>query len=149
MSSTDATSPDSQTSSTPGASGSSSATSPKRIVYQVETTGSYWGDFKEAVKRISVRDDLAHINEIPCARSSLLSGIASGVGIGVIRGMSASVFVASNWAVGSFMLISLGTWTICRRNLEEERRRVQQVIEAMPTRHVKTEEAPSDNTKAA
>ncbi|KAI8994220.1 hypothetical protein BD414DRAFT_535262 [Trametes punicea] len=112
---------------------------PKRVVYQVETTGSYWGDVKEAVKRISVRDDLSHINEIPCARNSLLSGIASGVGIGVVRGMSSSVLVACNWAVGSFMLISLGTWTICQRNREEERRRVQQVVEAIPKRFVKTD----------
>ncbi|TBU40267.1 hypothetical protein BD309DRAFT_967809 [Dichomitus squalens] len=82
------------------------------------------------------------INEIPCARNSLLSGIASGVGIGVIRGMSSSVFVASNWAVGTFMLISLGTWTICQRNREEERRRLQQVVEAIPKRFVKTEEGP-------
>ncbi|KAH9889924.1 hypothetical protein C8Q73DRAFT_706002 [Cubamyces lactineus] len=118
---------------------------PKRIVYHVETTGSYWGDVKEAIKRISVRDDLSHINEIPCARNSLLSGIASGVGIGVIRGMSASVFVASNWAVGTFMLISMGTWTICQRNREEERRRVQQVVEAIPKRFVKTDESASSS----
>ncbi|KAI0712470.1 hypothetical protein C8Q76DRAFT_734819 [Earliella scabrosa] len=119
---------------------SSSSTAPsKRIVYQVETTGSRWGDFREAFKRISPRDDLNRINEIPCARTSLLSGIASGAGIGVIRGMSASVFVASNWAVGTFMLISLGTWTICQRNRAEERRRIQQVVEAIPKRHLKTE----------
>ncbi|KAI0330481.1 hypothetical protein GY45DRAFT_1353928 [Cubamyces sp. BRFM 1775] len=105
---------------------------PKRIVYHVETTGSYWGDVKEAVK-------------IPCARNSLLSGIASGVGIGIIRGMSASVFVASNWAVGTFMLISMGTWTICQRNREAERRRVQQVVEAIPKRFVKTDEGASSS----
>ncbi|TBU27179.1 hypothetical protein BD311DRAFT_760955 [Dichomitus squalens] len=52
------------------------------------------------------------------------------------------VFVASNWAVGTFMLISLGTWTICQRNREEERRRLQQVVEAIPKRFVKTEEGP-------
>ncbi|KAI0373672.1 hypothetical protein BV20DRAFT_1049620 [Pilatotrama ljubarskyi] len=136
MSSTDPTA--SETTNTPEAPGTPTP-APKRIVYQVETTGSYWGDLKEAFKRISVRDDLSHINEIPCARNSLLSGIASGVGIGIIRGMSASVFVASNWAVGSFMLISLGTWTICQRNREEERRRVQQVVEAIPKRFVKPE----------
>ena len=32
--------------------------------------------------------DLAHLGEIPCARRSLLSGIASGMGVGVIRGLS-------------------------------------------------------------
>lgn len=34
-------------------------------------------------------EDLQRINEIPCARNSLLSGIASGAGVGVIRGLSA------------------------------------------------------------
>ncbi|KAM5539473.1 hypothetical protein V8D89_006925 [Ganoderma adspersum] len=122
---------------------------PKRIVYQVETTGSRWGDFVEAFKRISVRDDLNRINEIPCARNSLLSGIASGVGIGFIRGMSTSVFVASNWAVGTFALISLGTWSICQRNRTEERRRMQQVVEAMPKRFVKDDAASTGEQKAA
>ncbi|KAI0754710.1 hypothetical protein C8Q80DRAFT_1140492 [Daedaleopsis nitida] len=111
MSSSQSSNP--ETSSPHSSSSSSSSSSPtKRIVYQVETTGSIWGDVKEAFKRISPRDDLNRINEIPCARGSLLSGIASGVGIGVIRGMSSSVFVASNWAMGTFMLISLGTWCV-------------------------------------
>ncbi|KAI1794942.1 hypothetical protein LXA43DRAFT_1058918 [Ganoderma leucocontextum] len=125
----------------PSSSSPETPSQSKRIVYQVETTGSWWGDFKEAFQRISPRDDLNRINEIPCARNSLLSGIASGVGIGFIRGMSSSVFVASNWAVGTFALISLGTWSICQRNRVEERRRVQQVVEAMPKRFVKADDA--------
>ncbi|KAI0699919.1 hypothetical protein C8T65DRAFT_658584 [Cerioporus squamosus] len=129
---------------------SESSPSPsKRLVYQVETTGSPWGDVKEAFKRIS-SDDLNKINEIPCARNSLLSGIASGVGIGVIRGLSSSAFVASNWAMGTFVLISLGSWTICQRNRAEERRRIQQVVEAIPKRFVKKDEgAEAGEQKAA
>jgi len=109
----------------------------KRPIFQRETTGNFWGDVREAFNRLSVKDDLARINEIPCARNSLLSGIASGVGIGFVRGMSTSVFVASNWAVGSFLLISFGTWTICRKSREDERKRVQQVVEQIPRRFVK------------
>ncbi|KAI0074112.1 hypothetical protein K474DRAFT_1665759 [Panus rudis PR-1116 ss-1] len=125
----------------------SSGSTPKKPIFQTETTGSYWGDFKEAVKRISISDDLQRINEIPCARNSLLSGIASGAGIGVIRGLSSNVYVASNWAVGTFMVVSLGTWTICQRALMEERRRVQQVVEQMPKRFVKkSDELPSDSS---
>lgn len=110
-------------------------------------------------------DDLKHIGEIPCARNSLLAGIASGFGIGVIRGINTSAFfvcffrisfkawrfgymssvpypkdicqlfkahiyphsctmiyranvhdlllepfVAANWAVGTFLVVSVGTW---------------------------------------
>ncbi|KIP08610.1 hypothetical protein PHLGIDRAFT_69076 [Phlebiopsis gigantea 11061_1 CR5-6] len=104
---------------------------PSPPIYQRETTGSYWGDVKAAVKKI---------NEIQCARSSLLSGIASGAGVGVIRGMSSSAFVASNWAVGTFMLISMGTWTICRKAMEDERRRVQFVVESMPKQLAKKQQ---------
>ncbi|RPD62670.1 hypothetical protein L226DRAFT_532338 [Lentinus tigrinus ALCF2SS1-7] len=137
MSSSSISSP--PTDSDASAPSSSSPSPSKRMVYQVETTGSRWGDVKEAFKRIS-SDDMNRINEIPCARNSLLSGIASGVGIGVIRGMSSSVFVASNWAMGTFVLISLGSWTICQRNRMEERRRMQQVVEAIPKRFVKKDE---------
>ncbi|KAI0322013.1 hypothetical protein OF83DRAFT_1236367 [Amylostereum chailletii] len=97
----------------------------RRPIYQTETTGSFWQDVREAAKRLG---------EIPCARNSLLSGIASGVGIGVIRGMSVGPLIASNWAVGTFMLVSLGTWTICQKNIQDERRRVQTVIEQLPRR---------------
>lgn len=119
-----------------------SPSSPKRAVFQTDSTGSYVGDMREAVKRISVWDDLQKIGDVPCARNSLLSGIASGAGIGVIRGMNAGPLVASNWAVGSFVLISLGTWTICQQQRHEERRRVQQVVEQMPKRFAK----PQDDT---
>ena len=40
------------------------------------------------VQRLSF-SDFSRINEMPCVRSSLLTGIASGVGVGVIRGVSA------------------------------------------------------------
>lgn len=43
-------------------------------------------------KRVSLFDDLQKINEVQCARNSLLSGIASGAGIGVIRGMSSGAY---------------------------------------------------------
>lgn len=130
------TDPSSQpVSSTPGTS-----SSPKKIAFQTDTTGSYWTDVKEAVTRISVWDDLQKIGEIPCARSSLLSGIASGAGVGVIRGLSAGPLVASNWAVGTFMAVTLGTWTICRRSRDEERRRIQQVVEQIPRRFAKQQQ---------
>ncbi|KAF8551683.1 hypothetical protein OG21DRAFT_1478027 [Imleria badia] len=103
----------------------------RRPIYKTETTGDYWQDVWIAFKRLG---------EMPCARNSLLSGIASGAGVGFIRAMSASPFVASNWAVGTFMLISLGTWTVCRKNVETERRRLSRVVEEMPKRFIKQKE---------
>ncbi|KAI9465529.1 hypothetical protein BJY52DRAFT_1244516 [Lactarius psammicola] len=112
--------PERQPSEDPGTTSST----PRRPIFQTETTGDYWSDVREAFKRLSPREDLQRVGEIPCARNSLLSGIASGVGVGVIRGLSVRPFAASNWAMGTFMLVSLGTWTICQRNIQEERRRV-------------------------
>ncbi|KAH9080584.1 hypothetical protein EDB83DRAFT_996296 [Lactarius deliciosus] len=160
---------ESQPSEDPGTTGST----PRRPIFQTETTGNFWSDVREAFKRLSPREDLQRIGEIPCARNSLLSGIASGVGVGVIRGLSVRTscalpflphfpphppgflltrsgartvgpFAASNWAMGTFMLVSLGTWTICQRNIQEERRRVQTIVEQLPTRVIAK---PSEDTE--
>ncbi|KAF7314510.1 hypothetical protein MKEN_00924000 [Mycena kentingensis (nom. inval.)] len=73
-----------------------------------------------------------NIAEVPCARSSLLSGIASGVGIGFVRGMSASAFVAGNWAFGTFAVISTASWLMCTGKLERQHQLTRQTIEALP-----------------
>ncbi|KAI6111849.1 hypothetical protein EDD16DRAFT_1485260 [Pisolithus croceorrhizus] len=111
----------------------------RRPIYKTETTGNYWQDVWEACKRLG---------EMPCARHSLLTGIASGAGVGVIRAISATPFVASNWAVGTFMAISLGSWTICQRNLQAERRRVARVVEEMPKRFIKSKETSSGDQQS-
>ncbi|KAH9933167.1 uncharacterized protein BXZ73DRAFT_89815 [Epithele typhae] len=118
------------------------------VIYQAETTGNSWSDLKEAFKRLSF-GDFDRIGEMPCTRKSLLSGIASGVGIGFVRGMTSGAFVGSNWAVGTFMCISLGTYTICKQNMMEEHKRVQRVIEGIPKRFVKPEDTTGDSSKAA
>ncbi|KAN0123370.1 Protein of unknown function (DUF3767) domain containing protein [Russula decolorans] len=118
---------------------------PRRPIYQTETTGNYWADVREAFKRLSPYDDMQRVGEIPCARNSLLSGIASGVGVGVIRGLSVHPLSASHWAVGTFMLVSLGTWTICQQKILEERQRVQTVVEQLPKR-VLTKPEDSEST---
>jgi len=73
-----------------------------------------------------------------------MSGIASGVGVGVIRIMGAGFLVGSHWAVGTFMVVSLGTWTICQRNIEAERRKFQRVVEEMPKRFIKQKDTATD-----
>ncbi|EAU85770.2 hypothetical protein CC1G_04987 [Coprinopsis cinerea okayama7 len=82
-----------------------------------------------------------HVTELPCARNSLLYGIAGGVGIGVVRGLSAPPMVAGHWAVGTFALISLGSWHLCQKQFRDERRRIEQIIESMPPRKVKQDGA--------
>ncbi|KAG2342182.1 hypothetical protein BDR05DRAFT_990559 [Suillus weaverae] len=112
---------------------SSQPSGSRRPVYRVESTGNFWQDAREAFK-------------MPCARNSLMSGIASGVGVGVIRIMSAGFLVGSHWAVGTFMVVSLGTWTVCQRNIEAERRKLQKVVEEMPKRFIKQKDKAIDES---
>ncbi|KZP06143.1 hypothetical protein FIBSPDRAFT_764884 [Athelia psychrophila] len=92
-------------------------------VYQVETTGSH--------------DRVAAFERIPCARNSLMGGIGTGVGVGVIRGLTASDRVAFNWALLSFMVVGVGSWYICQSRRMEEKQKVERIMEALPKRFVK------------
>ncbi|KAF4617354.1 hypothetical protein D9613_005824 [Agrocybe pediades] len=53
-----------------------------------------------------------HVSDLPCARNALLAGIASGTGMGFIRGLTAGPMMAGHWAMGTFVLISLGSWQV-------------------------------------
>ncbi|KZS93622.1 hypothetical protein SISNIDRAFT_390280, partial [Sistotremastrum niveocremeum HHB9708] len=75
-----------------------------------------------------------NIGQIPCARSSLMSGIASGVAIGFIRGMTTTPFAAANWAVGTFAFVSLGTWYILSLSRLGEMAKIQAIKEEIPKR---------------
>ncbi|KAJ6584127.1 hypothetical protein DFH09DRAFT_1144326 [Mycena vulgaris] len=74
----------------------------------------------------------AHIGEVPCARNSLLSGIASGVGIGFIRGISVSPIIAGNWAMGTFFLVASTSWYLCTKKIEEQQRLTRAAIQNLP-----------------
>jgi len=71
-------------------------------------------------------------------RDSLLRGIAAGLGVGVIRGLRVGAFPASNWAMGTFFIISVGSWQICQASLKREREQVRVVVEEMTQRRLKT-----------
>jgi len=117
------------------------STTAKKPVYvgNVESSGDTWTDIREATKRLSF-SDFSHISEMPCVRSSLLTGIASGVGVGMIRGVSARPFVASNWAMATFLVISTGSWMVCQKAKRDEFTRVHRVMGSMPARTLKKDE---------
>ncbi|PFH51252.1 hypothetical protein AMATHDRAFT_143024 [Amanita thiersii Skay4041] len=81
-----------------------------------------------------------HITDIPCARGALLSGIASGAGIGVIRGLSAGPMVAGHWAMATFALISIGSWHLCQKQFADERKRVAKIMESTPRKLAKQQD---------
>lgn len=86
------------------------------------------------------------MTSIPCARTSLLSGIASGLGIGIVRGLSAGALTAGNWGVGAFLVVSLGTFQMCQNKMAREREQVTKIIENMPRKLAK-EAAPATEGK--
>jgi len=117
------------------------STAPKKPVYvgNIETSGDTWTDVREATKRLSF-SDFSRISEMPCVRSSLLTGIASGIGVGIIRGVSARPFVASNWAMSTFLVISTGSWVLCQKAKSDEFTRIRRVMDSMPARTLKKDD---------
>ncbi|TRM65313.1 hypothetical protein BD626DRAFT_488369 [Schizophyllum amplum] len=81
------------------------------------------------------------ISKIPCARNSLIAGVASAVGFGSLRGISGGPLVAMNWAIGSFVGVSMGSWYMCWHKFEEEREQVRIVMEANGRRAQREAEA--------
>ncbi|PPR03514.1 hypothetical protein CVT24_007002 [Panaeolus cyanescens] len=53
--------------------------------------------------------------------------------------------VAANWAVGTFVTITLASWHICDRRWRSERERVAQILQHKP-RHLKQEQPSEPET---
>ncbi|KAJ8080325.1 hypothetical protein PM082_017158 [Marasmius tenuissimus] len=85
------------------------------------------------------KESLTHLGAVPCARNSLLTGLASGAGMAFIRGVSVSPIKAGHWFAATFVLVSMGSWHICQNRIAEERQRVQQIVESSPKRVLKKE----------
>ncbi|EEB97632.1 hypothetical protein MPER_03015, partial [Moniliophthora perniciosa FA553] len=78
---------------------------------------------------------MRHLGQVPCARNSLLTGLASGAGMAFIRGMS-----VGHWFAATFVVVSMGSWHLCQRQIADERQKVQQIIESSPKRVLKKDE---------
>ncbi|KAF9510956.1 hypothetical protein BS47DRAFT_1213102 [Hydnum rufescens UP504] len=95
--------------------------------------GSVKPELKEAIKRINVVDDFRNLPRYPCARESLMYGMATGTAIGAVR----NIRTASNWAVGTFIFVAAASWSVCRAARERELRTTQAIIEKFPERNVR------------
>lgn len=102
------------------------------------TTGGHTlHDYSKALKQVSVVDDFKRLPEIPCARNSLMYGIASGAGIGALRYLNAGPKAAANWAMGAFVFISCTSWAVCRRERAQELEVMQTMQRQYPERHAR------------
>ncbi|OWZ61572.1 hypothetical protein J008_01776 [Cryptococcus neoformans] len=112
-------------------------------------SGDRFHDFKAALRRINPKQDLENIGKIPCARNSLLYGIAGGVGVGAVRFLgSRKPWLAANWAVGSFIAISVFQWETCNRARRKELAQMRVIQERYPHRHVSKLQKNNQNSEA-
>ncbi|PWN21888.1 hypothetical protein BCV69DRAFT_241199, partial [Microstroma glucosiphilum] len=67
---------------------------------------------------------------MPCARRSYLLGLCTGIGVTAIRMVTGrSLRTSANWGAGSFVLVSVTSWEMCRRSLAAEQNRMKMVIQ--------------------
>jgi len=90
---------------------------------------------KTAVSKLSPLDDLRNLGKVPCARSSLLNGMATAAGvIGVTAIAGRGLRRSLNWGVGSFCAVSAASREICRRHRRAEQDRIKMIVETFPNR---------------
>ncbi|KAK0557564.1 hypothetical protein OC846_000352 [Tilletia horrida] len=90
---------------------------------------------KAAVQRLSPLDDFKNLGKMPCARSSLLTGMATAAGvIGISAIAGRGLRRALNWGVGSFCAVSLVSWEMCRSSRRSEQARMKVIIDNFPNR---------------
>ncbi|KAM5475937.1 hypothetical protein MauCBS54593_000619 [Microsporum audouinii] len=89
--------------------------------------------FMNSLQSLSL-DKFISAYKAPCARDSLLLGIGTGFGVGGVRailGGIRSLWSASNWAVGSFAIVSLAVHEYCQRQRAIEREGMKEAAELM------------------
>ncbi|WVF70777.1 hypothetical protein IAT40_005571 [Kwoniella sp. CBS 6097] len=110
-------------------------------------SGNSLDDLKTALRRIRPKEDFENIGKIPCARNSLLYGIAGGAGIGAVRFLgSRRPWIAANWAVGSFIAIAAFQWETCNRARRKELQQMRVIQERYPHRHISKLKKRGDET---
>ncbi|WFD41179.1 uncharacterized protein MJAP1_004174 [Malassezia japonica] len=97
----------------------------------------------EAFQNTSFSELVQRLPHIPCARSSLLFGMASGASVGVIQVFAGrGISRATNWAVGSFLFVSVVGWETCRRQRAAEQARLKHIMSEHARRREERGQAP-------
>lgn len=85
---------------------------------------------RAAISSIDPVKDFSRIPSMPCARGSLLMGMATAAGVtGISLVAGRGLRRGLNWGVGSFCFVSIASWETCRRNVKAEQMRMRTVIE--------------------
>ncbi|TVY80626.1 Cytochrome c oxidase protein [Lachnellula suecica] len=95
----------------------------------------------EAVKTVRI-EDFKQVHMYPCVRESLLTGIGGGFGVGAVRaiwGRSRSIPKAANWAVGTFVFLSLGSYEFCQYRRMLEKSHMKRAVEIIDKKKAQKE----------
>lgn len=93
--------------------------------------------YSKTLKNVELKDlSPKNVASFPCARNSLLLGIASGVTAGLLRLYRSRGFIrtAGNWGFGTFAVVSISSWELCRL----QRRKSQEALQLFdigPSQH--------------
>lgn len=91
----------------------------------------------DVLMRASPLEGLRRIPHVPCARTALLGGIASGATIGAIQLlMRRGVATACNYAVGTFVFVSICGWESCRRARAHEMAQMHELLSRFQDRQL-------------
>lgn len=83
--------------------------------------------------------ELAHITEIPCARSSLLYGVVASLTIGGVKFfLNKRGAQALNWGAATFAGVSLASFEGCRFQRYQERSRMKYAVDRVEIRRKDT-----------
>ncbi|KAG8908429.1 hypothetical protein FRB99_006634 [Tulasnella sp. 403] len=96
------------------------------------TAGNLKEDIPKALKVIMIYAEAEQLIDTIVEASKSL-----GAGIGALRYLNAGPRRAANWAMGTFVFVSLASWTMCRKERERELATMQTMIQHYPERHVK------------
>jgi len=82
-----------------------------------------------------------YLQKTPCVRSSLIMGIASGLGVGIAAFMfTKHVKKSCDFAVGSFAVISTGSWGYCSYNRRQQQKNIDMVIKTLEIKNKENKE---------
>lgn len=116
--------------STPLISPLSTALIPHRT-YNLSQPQAEATKLRAAISTIDPIKDFSRIPTMPCARGSLLMGMATAAGVtGISLVAGRGLRRGLNWGVGSFCFVAIASWETCRRNRKAELNRMRTVIES-------------------
>eukprot|EP00112_Aurelia_sp_Birch-Aquarium-sp1_P021897 Seg6.4 transcript_id=Seg6.4/GoldUCD/mRNA.D3Y31 product="Cytochrome c oxidase assembly protein COX20 mitochondrial" protein_id=Seg6.4/GoldUCD/D3Y31 len=83
----------------------------------------------------------------PCARNSLLYGVAGGMATGVGTFMfTKHIRRSCDFTVVAFVAVAIGSWEICRYSHWQQRKEIDKTVELL-TKYSNTKENENDNPK--